>query len=95
MGSWHNIQGVTDLDDRNQTAFAGLFGEVRYLLLDRGPSSPLAMTLSAEPVWHRIDETTGSRVKNVEFELMLNADLELIKNRLYLGANLLYEPRHP
>ena len=25
-------------------------------------------------------------------ELKLNADLELIKNRLYLGANLLYEP---
>jgi hypothetical protein len=25
-------------------------------------------------------------------ELKVNADLELVKNRLYLGANLLYEP---
>jgi hypothetical protein len=90
--STHNIKDVTDLDNRNQVAFAGFFGEIRYLLLDRGPSSPLAITLSAEPEWRRIDETSGQRVTNFELELKLNADLELIKNRLYLGINLLYEP---
>ena len=88
----HSIRNVTDLDDRNQLAFGGFFGEMRYLLLDRGPSSPLAITLSAEPEWRRIDETSGEQVTNFELELKLNADLELIKNRLYLGANLLYEP---
>ncbi|HEY5167479.1 MAG TPA: hypothetical protein VII80_06735 [Pseudolabrys sp.] len=92
MVAWHNISGVTDLDDRKQAAFSGFFGEIRYLLLDRGPSSPLAITLSAEPEWHRIDETSGARVKNFGLELKVNADLELIKNRLYLGSNLLYEP---
>jgi hypothetical protein len=90
--STHVINGVTDLDDRNQLAMSGFFGEVRYLLLDRGPSSPLAVTLSAEPEWHRIDETSGARVKNFGLELKVNADLELITNRLYLGSNLLYEP---
>ncbi len=90
--SAHAIKGVTDLDDRNQLAMSGVFGEVRYLLLDRGPSSPLAITLSAEPEWHRIDETGGARVKNFGLELKVNADLELIKNRLYFGSNLLYEP---
>lgn len=88
----HNIKGVTDLDDRQQIAFGGFFGEIRYLLLDRGPSSPLAVTLSVEPEWRRIDETSGEHVTNFELELKLNADLELIKNRLFLGANLLYEP---
>src|SRR5664279_2337705 len=92
MVAWHNIQDVTGLDDRNQAAFSGFFGEVRYLLLDRGPSSPMAITLSAEPEWHRIDETSGARVKNFGLELKVNADLELIQNRLYLGGNLLYEP---
>ncbi len=90
--STHVIKNVTDLDNRNQLAMSGFFGEVRYLLLDRGPSSPLAITLSAEPEWHRIDETSGTRVKNFGLELKVNADLELIKNRLYLGSNLLYEP---
>ena len=92
MVSWHNIKGVTDLDDRKQSEFSGFFGEIRYLLLDRGPSSPLAITLSAEPEWHRIDETSGAHVKNFGLELKVNADLELIQNRLYLGSNLLYEP---
>lgn len=92
MVAWHNIQDVTGLDDRKQANFSGFFGEVRYLLLDRGPSSPLAITLSAEPEWHRIDETGGARVKNFGLELKVNADLELIQNRLYLGSNLLYEP---
>ncbi|HKA78251.1 MAG TPA: hypothetical protein VKD19_14210 [Pseudolabrys sp.] len=90
--SYHNIQNVTGMDDLNRLAFGGIFGEIRYLLLDRGPSSPLAITLSSEQVWRRSDETSGDRVTNFELELKLNADLELIKNRLYLGANLLYEP---
>jgi hypothetical protein len=90
--SGHRIRDVTDLDNRDQIAFGGIFGEIRYLLLDRGPSSPLAVTLSAEPEWRRIDETGGERVRNFELELKANADLELIKNRLYFGANLLYEP---
>jgi hypothetical protein len=92
MVAWHDVSGVTGLDDRNQIAFSGLFGEIRYLLLDRGPSSPLAVTLSAEPEWHRIDETSGARATNFGLELKVNADLELVKNRLYLGSNLLYEP---
>lgn len=90
--STHNSSNVSDMDNRNQVAFGGFFGEIRYLLLDRSPSSPLAVTLSSEGVWRRSDETTGQQVTNFELELKLNADLELIKNRLYLGANLLYEP---
>jgi len=35
MVAWHDIKGVSGLDDRNETAFSGLFGEIRYLLLDR------------------------------------------------------------
>jgi hypothetical protein len=90
--STHYIKNVTDLDNRNQIAFGGFFGEMRYLLLERGPASPLAITLSVEPEWRRTDETSGQRVTNFELELNVNADLELIQNRLYLGSNLLYEP---
>jgi hypothetical protein len=90
--STHNVKNVTDFENRSQVAFGGFFGEIRYLLLDRGPSSPLAITLSAEPEWRRADETTGQHVTNFELEFKVNADLELIQNRLYLGSNLLYEP---
>src|SRR5262249_20605766 len=89
--STHVIKNVTDLENRNNLAMSGFFGEVRYVVLERNASSPLAVTLSAEPEWHRIDETSGMRVTNLGLELKVNADLELIKNRLFLGSNLLYE----
>jgi len=91
FASAHSIKGVDGLDDRSQLAFGGFFGEMRYLLLDRS-TSPVAVTLSAEPEWRRIDETSGEVVDNFELELKVNADAELIKNTLYLGSNLLYEP---
>lgn len=90
--SAHRVKNVTDLNNRNSIEFGGIFGEMRYLLLGRGPSSPLSVTLSAEPEWRFTDETSGDRVRNFELEAEINADLELIRNRLFLGTNLLYEP---
>jgi hypothetical protein len=90
--SSHNIKNVTDLDDRNSVNFMGLFGEFRALLIERGASSPIAAALSIEPVWRRIDETGGARVTNLELEMKINADMELIRNRVYLGFNAIYEP---
>jgi len=92
LGSTHNIGGVTDLDDRNQVALAGGFAEFRYLALERTSNNPLAVTLAVEPTVRRIDETSGERVRNFEFETTVNVDLELMRNRLYAGFNLLYEP---
>ncbi len=90
--STYNIQNVTGLDNMNTAKFSGFFGEFRYLLLERSASSPLSMTLSVEPEWNAFDGTTGARVVNYGLETKINADLELIPNRLFLGSNLLYEP---
>jgi hypothetical protein len=92
LGSTHNIGAVTDLDGRNQAAFAGGFAEFRYLAIERTSNNPLSVTVAFEPNVRLIDETSGERVHNYEFETTVNADLELMKNRLYAGFNLLYEP---
>ena len=92
LGSTHNISSVTGVDDRNQVALGGAFAEFRYLALERTSDNPLAITLAVEPTVRRIDETSGERVRNFEFETTVDADLELIKNRLFAGFNLLYEP---
>jgi hypothetical protein len=92
LGSSHNIGGVTDLDDRSQLALGGAFAEFRYLAIERTSNNPLAVTLAVEPTVRRIDETSGQRVRNFEFETVINADLELMRNRLFAGFNLLYEP---
>jgi hypothetical protein len=92
LGSTHSIGGVSGLDDRNQIAVSGGFAELRYLALERTSSNPLAVTLAVEPTVRMRDETGGERVRNYELETTVNADLELVKNRLFAGFNLLYEP---
>jgi hypothetical protein len=69
----------------------GFEAEFRSVLIDRNPS-PIAVTLSLEPEFHSRDETSGAKVVNYGLEVKLEADAELIKNRLFWGFNLLYEP---
>jgi hypothetical protein len=92
LGSTHHIGGVTDLDDQSQIALGGGFAELRYLAIERTSNNPLSVTLAVEPTVRRIDETSGERVRNFEFETTVNADLEILKNRLFAAVNLLYEP---
>jgi hypothetical protein len=90
--SAHSVGNVPNLDDRRQFGVGGFFGEIKGILLERNAESPLALSVSAEPTWRRLDETSGERVNNVELELKLQGDAELMAKRLYLGFNLLYEP---
>jgi hypothetical protein len=89
--SAYDIHGVPGLDDRSSAGIGGFEAAFRSVLLDRG-ALPLAVTLAIEPEFHSLDETSGARVTNYGLETKLEGDAELIKNRLYLGFNLLYEP---
>jgi hypothetical protein len=89
--SFYNVGGVPGLDDRNLATLNGFEAEFRSVLIDRNPS-PIAVTLAVEPEFHSRDETSGAKVVNYGLEIKLEADAELIKNRLYWGFNLLYEP---
>jgi hypothetical protein len=89
--SYYNIHNVPGLNDRSMGAVNGFEAQLRSVLIDRNPS-PIAVTLSLEPEFHSRDETSGDKVVNYGLEARLEADAELIKNRLFLGLNLLYEP---
>ena len=88
--SYYNIHGVPGLDDRNMAAINGFEAEFRSVLIDRNPS-PIAVTASLEPEFHSRDETSGAKVVNYGLEAKLEADAELINNRLFWRFNLLYE----
>ena len=89
--SLYDIHNVPGLDDRNMAAVNGFEAEFRSVLIDRNPS-PIAVTLALEPEFHSRDETSGAKVVNYGLEAKLEADVELVKNRLFCGFNLLYEP---
>ena len=91
-GLSHSISGVEDLDDRHTTQFSGVSAKLRYLIIGRGPGSPIGLTVSAEPEWSRIDGTDGTQTRSYSSTFKIVADTELIANRLYAALNLIYEP---
>ena len=91
-GLTHAIGGVEGLADLNRTQFSGLSAKLRYLIIGRGPGSPIGLTISAEPEWSRVDGADGTRTRSYSSTFKLVADTELIANRLYAALNLIYEP---
>ena len=91
-GLSHSISGVDDIDDRHTTQFSGVSTKLRYLILARGPGSPIGLTVSAEPEWSRIDGTDGTQTRSYGSTFKIVADTELVANRLYVALNLIYQP---
>jgi len=91
-GISHSISSVEDFDDRNTTQFSGASATLRYLIIGRGPGSPIGLTISAEPEWSRIDGTDGTQTRSYSSTFKIVADTELIANRLFAAINLIYEP---
>lgn len=89
--SGHDVEGVDGAADAHGVAFSGLSTELRYLVIGRGPGSPIGLTLIAEPEWARIDDF-GQPIADYSSAFGVVADAELIANRLYGAVNLLYTP---
>src|SRR3984885_6189680 len=89
--SYYNIHGVPGLYDRNSGGLNGVSGTIRSLLIEQG-QWPFSATLTIEPSWRSLDETSGATVSSYALETKIEADAELIKNRLFYAFNLLYEP---
>jgi hypothetical protein len=91
-GMAHAISGVDGLDDLHRVTPSGFSARFRYLLIGRGPGSPIGLTVTAEPEWSRVDGTSGVFIRILGSKFKLLADTELIQNRLYAAANLSYAP---
>ena len=89
--SYYDIRGVPGLNDRNAGVLNGISATIRSLLIEHG-QWPFELTLSVEPEWHNFDETNGETVSNYVLETKIEADAELMKNRLFYAFNILYEP---
>ncbi|MEA2759828.1 MAG: hypothetical protein QOH65_2441 [Methylobacteriaceae bacterium] len=93
-GMAHAISGVDGLDDLHRVTPSGLSARFRYLLIGRGPGSPIGLTVTAEPEWSRVDGTSGVFTRSLGSKFKLLADTELIQNRLFAAANLSYAPEN-
>ncbi len=91
-GTYHSIKGVDDLDNLNRSQFSGLSADLRYLIIGRGPGSPIGLTFGMNPEWSRIDGTSGQHSRAFGDAITVIADTELIANRLYGAINASYQP---
>lgn len=91
-GLAHDIRGVDGFGDLSGVNFSGLSAEFRYLVIGRGPGSPIGLTLIAEPEWARIDGETGAPTTDFSTTFRIAADTELLPNRLFAAINLVYAP---
>jgi len=88
-GAW-DINGNPDLPDTKIMRFRGAGGELRWRLLERGPS-PVGLTLHVEPSMTLADEVTGQAGTGYGSENKLILDAMLVSDRLWGGLNLLYD----
>jgi hypothetical protein len=88
----HSINNVEGLDKIDRTQFSGFSAALSYLIIGRGPGSPIGLTFVATPEWARVDGTSGIRTRDFSTEFRLIADTELIANCLYAALNALYQP---
>jgi hypothetical protein len=84
----HRIRGFEDV---STAGFGGLGAELKWRLLDRR-TAPFGFAVSAEPEWSRYDEASGERIDGFAVSLKAMADVEIVPDRLFAAANLLYEP---
>ena len=89
--NYSSISGVSGFDDRNEVQFGGFALEGRYRVLDRRVA-PVGLTISAEPHWTRIDDTSGELVANYGSEFVVAVDKELAENGLFAALNVRYDP---
>lgn len=88
-GAW-DIKGNPDLPDTKIMRFRGAGGELRWRLLERGPS-PVGLTLHVEPSITMADEVSGAAGTGYASENKLILDAMLVPDRLWGAVNFVYD----
>ena len=91
-GLAHRIKDDESLADKTHVRWSGFSTNLRYLLIGRGPGSPIGLTIMAEPEWARVDGLSGQPTRSLGTTFTLIADTEIIPNRLLAAVNLSYAP---
>ena len=91
-GLSQQIANVPGLQTLSQTNFSGVSLEPKWIFLTRGVDAPFGLAVSINPEWDRIDPVLGVHASNFVLPVRVYIDSELIPQKLYFAANLLYSP---
>jgi hypothetical protein len=92
LTDYHAISGVPGLADLHSlNVISGVSSEFRWQFLNRF-TSPLDLTLSFEPQWQHVDDTSGQNMQSYVLPVRLLADMALIPEKTFVAFNLSYAP---
>ena len=91
LTDYQNIRSVPGLDDRTGLSFGGTTSEFRWQVFERD-RSPLDLTFSLEPQWHRIDSGSGAGVESYHIPFTVLADTALEPNTVFAASNIIWNP---
>ncbi len=90
LTDYHAISGVPDLSDLHAlNVFSGVSSEFRWQFLNRF-SSPVDLTVSFEPYWRHIDDSTGQNILSYVAPVKLLIDIPLVPEKTFAAFNLSY-----
>lgn len=90
LGGYRAIRAVDDLPDTNRLRFDGIGGEIRWRILQRGPS-PVGVTLHLEPAFRTSDEVSGEGGHGFSSENKLILDTALVPDKIFAAMNIIYD----
>jgi hypothetical protein len=90
----NRISDVTDIDDRDATAFEGLSFEIKHRIIERSRSNPLAVTLSLEPYrsWIDVADGSGRRADGYGAAFKVYTDAAIVPDTIFWAANAVWVP---
>lgn len=91
LSSFHDIQGVPNLQNTTSLNFNGISGELRWQLLDSS-KAPIGLALSFNPQWLRVDAVSGLFASTYAGPMILLVDTALLPDQLFAAMNVTYAP---
>ncbi|MDN3589645.1 hypothetical protein [Methylobacterium adhaesivum] len=83
---------IAGVPDKRFGTFNGGSLELKYQFLKRTDSHPFGIALQAEPQYSRVTPIEGQGADVFSMDTRLMVDARLIPDRLWVGANLIYDP---
>ncbi|GJD94811.1 hypothetical protein [Methylobacterium iners] len=90
-GDARRVRNIADLDDKAFATFDGVEVDLKYQFLKGSKDQPFGLAIETRPRFARTLPIEGTGANIFDVETLLQADLQIVPDKVWLGANLSFE----